>query len=81
MDMRLFLKFPMVLSMVEELVRERLCCFLKDSGKKKAHKHRSFWLVRGQSPGRVARGGRLMCYLRNPRNINLFALAPDWEDR
>ena len=34
---------------------------------------------RGESPGRVSRG--LMCYLRNPKNINLFVLVPDREDR
>ena len=28
--------------------------------------------VGGESPGRVSRGQRFMCYLRNPRNIPLF---------
>ena len=49
------------------------------------HKHKSFelvtLLVRGKSPGRVARGQRFMCYPWNPRNINLFARLPDQEDR
>ena len=55
------------------------------SGKKKAHKHKSFWPVtppvtRG-SPDREARGQSFMCYPRNPRNINLFVRIPDREDR
>ena len=55
------------------------------SGKKKAHKHKSFWPVTppvtGGSPDREVRGQSFMCYPRNPRNINLFVLIPDWEDR
>ena len=55
------------------------------SGKKKAHKHKSFWPVtppvtRG-SPDREARGQSFMYYPRNPRNINLFVRIPDREDR
>ena len=57
----------------------------KDSGKKKAHKHKSFWPVTppvtGGSPDREARGQSFMCYPRNPRNINLFVRIPDREDR
>ena len=55
------------------------------SGKKKAHKHKSFWPVTppvtGGSPDREARGQSFMCYPRNPRNINLFVRIPDREDR
>ena len=55
------------------------------SEKKEAHKHKSLCplTVRlgGGSPGRVSRGQRFMCYLRNPRNINLFVRVPDREDR
>ena len=51
----------------------------QNSGKKKAHKHKSFWPVTppvtGGSPDREARGQSFMCYPRNPRNINLF--CPD----
>ena len=31
---------------------------------------------RGESPGRVSRGQRFMCYLRNPRNIIFFSGYP-----
>ena len=59
--------------------------FEKFSGKKKAHKHKSFWPVTppvtGGSPDREARGQSFMCYPRNPRNINLFVRIPDREDR
>ena len=55
------------------------------SGKKKAHKHKSFWPVTppvtGGSPDREARGQSFMCSPRNPRNINLFVRIPDQEDR
>ena len=55
------------------------------SGKKKGHKHKSFWPVTppvtGGPPDREARGQRFMCYPRNPRNINLFVRIPDREDR
>ena len=55
------------------------------SGKKKAHKHKSFWPVTppvtGGSPDREARGQSFMYYPRNPRNINLFVRIPDREDR
>ena len=55
------------------------------SGKKKAHKHKSFWPATppmgGGSPGRAARGQRFMCYPWGPRNINLFARVPNREDR
>ena len=37
--------------------------------------------VGGQSLGQGARGQRFMCYLRNPKNIDLFAWVPDREDR
>ena len=54
-------------------------------GKKKAHKHKSFWPVTppvtGDSPDREARGQSFMYYPRNPRNINLFVRIPDREDR
>ena len=47
-----------------------------DSGKKKAHKHKSFWPVTppvtGRSPDREARGQSFMCCPRNPRNIKSF---------
>ena len=57
-----------------------------NSGRKKAHKHKkSFWPVTvrwgEEVSGRVSRGQRFMCYLRNPRNINLFVQVPDREDR
>ena len=57
----------------------------RDSGKKKAHKHKSFWPVtlsvtRG-SPDRETRGQSFMYYPRNPRNINIFVRIPDREDR
>ena len=52
-----------------------------NSGKKKAHKQKSFWPVTppatGGSPDREARGQSFMCYPRNPRNINLFVRIPD----
>ena len=55
------------------------------SGKKKAHKHKSFWPVTppvtGRSPDREARGQSFMYYRQNPRNINLFVRIPDREDR
>ena len=55
------------------------------SGKKKAHKHKSFWPVTppvtGGSPDREARGQSFTCYPRSPRNINLFVRIPDREDR
>ena len=55
------------------------------SGKKKAHKHKSFWPVTppvtGGSTDREARRQSFMCYPRNPRNINLFVRIPDREDR
>ena len=55
------------------------------SGKKKAHKHKSFRPVTppvtGGPPNREARCQSLMCYPRNPRNINLFVRIPDREDR
>ena len=55
-----------------------------ESGKKKAHKHKSFWPVTlpvtGGSPDREARGESFMHYPRNPRNINLFVRIPDRED-
>ena len=55
----------------------------QESGKKKAHKHKSFWPVtlsvtRG-SPDRETRGQSFMYYPRNPRNINLFIRIPDRE--
>ena len=63
----------------------RLFCASLSSGKKKAHKHKSFWPVTppvtGGSPDRKARGQSFMYYPRNPRNINLFVRIPDWEDR
>ena len=50
--------------------------FRRLSGKKRAHKHISFWLVtpsiRGQSPGPVARGQRCMCYPREPKGDKSF---------
>ena len=58
--------------------------FKQNSGKKKAHKHQSFWPVtppmRGESPGQVSRGQRFMCYHRNPRNTEFFARVSDWVD-
>ena len=55
------------------------------SGKKKAHKHKSFWPVTppvtGGAPDREARDQSFMCYPRNPRNINLCVRIPDREDR
>ena len=57
------------------------CTSEQHSGKKKAHKHKSFWPVTGGAPDREARGQSFMCYSRNPRNINLFVRIPDWEDR
>ena len=51
-----------------------------NSGKKKAHKHKSFWPVTppgtGGSPDREARGQSFMCYPRNPRNINFLSGYP-----
>ena len=38
-------------------------------------------LVGGESPDGVSRSQRFMCYLRNPRTINLLVRAPDREDR
>ena len=53
-------------------------CF---SGKRKAHKHKSFWPVTppvtGGSPDQEARGQSFMCYPRNPRNISLFLRIPE----
>ena len=59
------------------------------SGKKKAHKHKSFWSVTspvsGGPPEREARGQRLkvLCAILGggPRNINLFVQIPDREDQ
>ena len=71
---------PLLTSLLES-------CFLlvHVSGKKKAHKHKSFWPVTppvtGGSPDREARGQSFMCYPRNPRNIHLFVRTPDREDR
>ena len=49
-------------------------------GKKKAHKHKSFWPVTppvtGGSPDRESRGQSFMYCPRNPRNINLFVRYP-----
>ena len=57
----------------------------KLDGKKKAHKHKSFWPVTrpvtAGSPDREARGQSFMYCRRNPRNINLFVRIPDREDR
>ena len=58
--------------------------FLDESGKRKTHKHKSFWQVTPPvtrpSPDREARGHMFMCYLRNPRNINVFARVPGREN-
>ena len=46
---------------------------------------KSFWPVTppviGQSPGRVARGQRFMCYPRNPRSINHVSGSLTGEER
>ena len=61
------------------------CDFPAFSGKKKAHKHKSFWPVTppvtGGSPDREAVGQSFVYYPRSPRNINLFVRIPDREDR
>ena len=51
------------------------------SGKEEIHKHKQFcpvtaWVKGRGSPDRVARGQIFMCYVRNPRNINMFVQAP-----
>ena len=72
----------MHMNVVEILNKIWSCVFFP--GKEKAHKHKSFWPVIvqwGGSPGRVSRGERFLCYLQNPRSINLCVRAPDREDR
>ena len=63
-----------------------LCCFFFPEllsfyqEKEKAHRHKYFWPVTvrggGESPGRVSRGQRSMCCLRNPGNIDLLSGYP-----
>ena len=57
----------------------------ESSGKKKAHKHKSFLAGDPSGDRGVSRSGgqgsKFMCYPRNPRNINLFIRMPDREDR
>ena len=53
--------------------------------KKEAHKHKIVLPgdrpVGEESTGRVSRGQRFVCYLRNPRIINPFVQVPDREDQ
>ena len=63
------------------------------TGKEKAHKHKQIFPVTARagrglpSPDRrggvsrpVARGQKFMCYVRNPRNINVFVRVPGREE-
>ena len=61
------------------------------SGKEKAHKHKQILPVTARVGGGlptgwpgvsrpVARSQKLMCCVRNPRNINIFVRVPGWED-
>ena len=70
---------------IQEHTFSSLQNFLPESaGKEKAHKHKQIFSVTARAGGGfsrpVARGQKLMCCVRNPRNINVFVQVPGREE-